>query len=183
MKRFQGIVRVTGIVFCFAGFIVLAFYQGPEIKSFNHHRLLHHTSNSYAAVTVHSVRTWLLGIFLMTLGTICWAFWTVLQVWISSYSRFKKVNICSWWDSTIGVVHYIFILTYTYTLLCSQGPMLEAYPSKLLNATLQIVFATIQSFFIALVIETDFSRWKLKLDSSLVAVLYSVSNYSLCCKL
>jgi hypothetical protein len=61
--------------------------------------------------------------------------------------------------------------------------MLEAYPSKLLNATLQIVFATIQSFFIALVTGTDFSRWKLKLDISLVAVLYSVSNYSLCCKL
>ncbi|CAL4949337.1 unnamed protein product [Urochloa decumbens] len=132
MKRFQGIVKVTGVVFCFAGVIVLAFYQGPEMKSFNHHRLLHHTSNSHVTVTVHSVRTWLLGIFLMTLGTICWAFWTVLQ-----------------------------------------GPMLDAYPSKLLNTTLQIVFATIQCFFIALVVERDFSRWKLKLDISLIAVLYS----------
>ncbi|XP_012701658.1 WAT1-related protein At5g64700 isoform X2 [Setaria italica] len=131
MKRFQGIVKVTGIVFCFAGVIVLAFYQGPEMKSFNHHRLLHQTSNSHATVIVHSVRTWLLGIFLMTLGTICWAFWTVLQ-----------------------------------------GPILDAYPSKLLNTSLQIVFATIQSFFIALVVERDFSRWKLKLDISLIAVLY-----------
>ncbi|CAL4975932.1 unnamed protein product [Urochloa decumbens] len=132
MKRFQGIVKVTGVVFCFAGVIVLAFYQGPEMNSFNHHRLLHHTSNSHVTGTVHSVRTWLLGIFLMTLGTICWAFWTVLQ-----------------------------------------GPMLDAYPSKLLNTTLQIVFATIQCFFIALVVERDFSRWKLKLDISLIAVLYS----------
>uniref|UniRef100_K3XRW6 WAT1-related protein n=1 Tax=Setaria italica TaxID=4555 RepID=K3XRW6_SETIT len=135
MKRFQGIVKVTGIVFCFAGVIVLAFYQGPEMKSFNHHRLLHQTSNSHATVIVHSVRTWLLGIFLMTLGTICWAFWTVLQ-----------------------------------------GPILDAYPSKLLNTSLQIVFATIQSFFIALVVERDFSRWKLKLDISLIAVLYCVSS-------
>jgi hypothetical protein len=54
--------------------------------------------------------------------------------------------------------------------------MLDAYPSKLLNTTLQIVFATIQCFFIALVVERDFSRWKLKLDISLIAVLYSVSS-------
>jgi hypothetical protein len=80
MKRFQGIVKVTGIVFCFAGVIVLAFYQGPEIKSFNHHHLLHNTSNSHDTITVQPVRTWLLGIFLMTLGTIFWALWTVLQV-------------------------------------------------------------------------------------------------------
>lgn len=56
-----------------------------------------------------------------------------------------------------------------------QGPMLEAYPSKLLNTTLQMTFSTIQTFFIALVVERDFSRWKLRLDVGLVAVLYSVS--------
>lgn len=57
--------------------------------------------------------------------------------------------------------------------------MLDAYPSKLLNTTLQIVFATTQSFFIAVAVERDFSRWKLKLDISLIAVLYSVSEMSL----
>lgn len=57
--------------------------------------------------------------------------------------------------------------------------MLDAYPSKLLNTTLQMVFATTQSFFIALAVERDFSRWKLKLDISLIAVLYSVSKLSL----
>ncbi|XP_066308944.1 WAT1-related protein At5g64700-like [Miscanthus floridulus] len=54
-----------------------------------------------------------------------------------------------------------------------QGPMLEAYPSKLLNTTLQMIFATIQCFFIALAAERDFSKWKLALDIRLFAVLYS----------
>ncbi|EEE54768.1 hypothetical protein OsJ_02156 [Oryza sativa Japonica Group] len=55
----------------------------------------------------------------------------------------------------------------------AKGPMLEVYPSKLLNTTIQIVFATIQCFFIALAIERDFSRWKLHLDMGLIAVIYS----------
>lgn len=83
VKTFQGIAKLTGVVLCLAGVIELAFYQGPELKSFNHHRLLHHISNSHADVTDHTVRSWLLGIFLMTLGTIFWALWTVLQVLIS----------------------------------------------------------------------------------------------------
>ena len=54
--------------------------------------------------------------------------------------------------------------------------MLEAYPSKLLNTTLQMIFATIQSFFIALAAERDFAKWRLGLDARLIAVVYSVSN-------
>ncbi|XP_020405243.1 WAT1-related protein At5g64700 isoform X1 [Zea mays] len=54
-----------------------------------------------------------------------------------------------------------------------QGPMLEAYPSKLLNTTLQMIFATVQCFFIALAAERDLSRWKLALDIRLYAVIYS----------
>ncbi|XP_044318071.1 WAT1-related protein At5g64700-like [Triticum aestivum] len=53
-----------------------------------------------------------------------------------------------------------------------QGPLLEEYPSMLLNTSLQIVFATVQSFFMALVMERDFSRWKLRLDVHLVAIIY-----------
>ncbi|KAI5013518.1 hypothetical protein ZWY2020_035771 [Hordeum vulgare] len=66
-----------------------------------------------------------------------------------------------------------------------QGPLLEEYPSKLLNTTLQIFFATVQSFFMALVMERDFSRWKLRLDVGLVAIVYcgivvsAFSNYLL----
>ncbi|KAL6621177.1 hypothetical protein ACP70R_033609 [Stipagrostis hirtigluma subsp. patula] len=120
------------MVFCVAGVTILAFYQGPELKSLNHRSPFHQISNSHARVTAHSKCTWILGIFLMTVGTSFWALWTVLQ-----------------------------------------GPMLEAYPSKLLNTTLQMIFATVQSFFIALAVERDFSRWKLGLDIGLIAVLYS----------
>lgn len=59
--------------------------------------------------------------------------------------------------------------------------MLEVYPSKLLNTTIQMVFATIQCFFIALAVERDFSRWKLGLDAGLIAVIYSVSAISSGC--
>jgi hypothetical protein len=53
--------------------------------------------------------------------------------------------------------------------------LLEEYPSMLLNTSLQIVFAIVQSFFMALVMERDFSRWKLGLDVGLVAIIYCVS--------
>ncbi|KQK08240.1 WAT1-related protein At5g64700 isoform X4 [Brachypodium distachyon] len=132
LKRFYGIAKVSGVLFCIAGVIVLAFYQGPQLKSLNHHRLFHHISTTHHGVAAHPTTSWVLGIFLTTLSTSCWALWTVLQ-----------------------------------------GPMLEAYPSKLLNTTLQIIFATIQSFFIALAVERDFSRWKLGPDACLVAVLYT----------
>ncbi|XP_014753486.1 WAT1-related protein At5g64700 isoform X2 [Brachypodium distachyon] len=137
LKRFYGIAKVSGVLFCIAGVIVLAFYQGPQLKSLNHHRLFHHISTTHHGVAAHPTTSWVLGIFLTTLSTSCWALWTVLQ-----------------------------------------GPMLEAYPSKLLNTTLQIIFATIQSFFIALAVERDFSRWKLGPDACLVAVLYTHAGYS-----
>jgi len=52
----------------------------------------------------------------------------------------------------------------------SQGHLFGEYPSKLLNTTLQIAFATVQSFLMAFLIERDFSRWKLSLDVGHVAV-------------
>ncbi|XP_020096599.1 WAT1-related protein At5g64700 isoform X2 [Ananas comosus] len=50
-----------------------------------------------------------------------------------------------------------------------QGPLLLEYPSKLLNTALQCLFSTIQSFFLALIIERDFSRWKIGLDGIIVS--------------
>ncbi|CAL4975928.1 unnamed protein product [Urochloa decumbens] len=115
LKRIHGIAKVCGILFSLAGVIVLAFYQGPEMKSFNHHHLFHHKSNFHGGITAHPARTWIIGIFLTTLSTTAWALWTVLQM----------------------------------------------------------IFATIQSFFIALAAERDFAKWSLGLDARLIAVLYS----------
>ncbi|XP_078156791.1 WAT1-related protein At5g64700-like [Carex rostrata] len=54
-----------------------------------------------------------------------------------------------------------------------MGPMMEEYPSKILTITFQCIFTVIQSFFIALALERDFSKWKLDFDISLLAVVYS----------
>ncbi|KAF3320837.1 WAT1-related protein [Carex littledalei] len=54
-----------------------------------------------------------------------------------------------------------------------MGPMMEEYPSKILTITFQCIFTMIQSFFIALALERDFSRWKLDFDIGLLAVVYS----------
>nr|XP_029118095.1 WAT1-related protein At5g64700-like [Elaeis guineensis] len=56
-----------------------------------------------------------------------------------------------------------------------QRPVLKEYPSKLLFTTLQCLFSTVQSFFVALVFERDFSRWKLGLDMNLTSVAYGVT--------
>uniref|UniRef100_A0A3B6DS15 WAT1-related protein n=2 Tax=Triticum aestivum TaxID=4565 RepID=A0A3B6DS15_WHEAT len=127
LRRFHGIMKVSGIVFCAAGVTVLTLYQGPELKSVVHYALFHHASQ----VDTHPSRSWILGILLQSLATVLFALWTVFQ-----------------------------------------GPLLEEYPSILLNTSLQIVFATVQSFFMALVMERDFSRWKLSLDVGLVAIVY-----------
>ncbi|XP_062201373.1 WAT1-related protein At5g64700-like [Phragmites australis] len=136
LRRFHGLVKVSGIALCSVGVIVLALYQGPELKSFIHHLLYHHTSH----VATNSSRKWILGTFLQSLAAVMWAIWAVLQGYLSG-----------------------------------------EYPSKLFNITLQIVFATAQSFFMALVIERDFSRWKLGLDIGLVAIVYCGITFAISC--
>lgn len=69
--------KASGILLCVAGVVVLALYQGPQLKSMNHHQLLqHHVS---AAAAHHSNREWALGIFLMTTSVVIWSLWTVKQ--------------------------------------------------------------------------------------------------------
>ncbi|KAL6597833.1 hypothetical protein ACP70R_046638 [Stipagrostis hirtigluma subsp. patula] len=128
LNRTHGIVKVSGLVLCSIGVVVLALYLGPELKLFIHHDLFHHTSHT----GTNSSRKWILGIVLQSFADLMWALWAVLQ-----------------------------------------GQLLAEYPSKVLNTTIQIVFATVQSFLMALLIERDFSRWKLSLDVSLVAIMYS----------
>jgi len=131
LRSVHGIAKASGILLCVGGVIVLALYQGPELKSMNHHQLLKHHAGA-AAAHAHSNQEWALGIFLMTTSVVIWSFWTV-----------------------------------------KQGPLLLEYPSKLLNTTLQCVFASVQSFAVALVLERDFSRWKLAGAVSLAGVLFT----------
>jgi drug/metabolite transporter (DMT)-like permease len=57
-----------------------------------------------------------------------------------------------------------------------QGRLLKEYPNKMLVTVTQCVFSAVQSFVVAVVAERDFSRWSLRLDISLLAVLYTVRN-------
>ncbi|KAL6864811.1 hypothetical protein ACP4OV_015962 [Aristida adscensionis] len=54
-----------------------------------------------------------------------------------------------------------------------QAGLLQKYPNKMLVTVTQCVFSTIQSFVVAVVAERDFSKWKLQLDVSLLAVVYT----------
>ncbi|XP_010930710.1 WAT1-related protein At5g64700 [Elaeis guineensis] len=127
VKRLHGVAKVLGLILCLAGILTMAFYKGPQLKSFNHHHLLGHgTSQSDQG---HS--KWALGILLMTISTIALSLWIVLQ-----------------------------------------GYVLKEYPVKLSFTTLQCLFSTIQSFFIALAFERDFSKWKLGFDMNLLSVAY-----------
>ncbi|EAZ04130.1 hypothetical protein OsI_26274 [Oryza sativa Indica Group] len=81
LKRFHGHVKSAGILFCIGGVIVLAFYEGPMFKSFNHHHLFQQgsSSSSSAGDTHYSKKQWALGIFLMTLSNVLAGLWNVFQ--------------------------------------------------------------------------------------------------------
>lgn len=55
-----------------------------------------------------------------------------------------------------------------------QSALLKEYPNKMLVTVTQCVFSTIQSFVVAVVAERDFSKWKLRFDINLIAVIYTV---------
>jgi hypothetical protein len=82
LKRVHGIVKATGVLLCFAGVVVLAFYSGPELRPINHHHLsLYHASSSHDnGASTQSRIKWALGIFSMSSATICLSFWQVMQV-------------------------------------------------------------------------------------------------------
>ncbi|CAN6282181.1 unnamed protein product [Urochloa humidicola] len=54
-----------------------------------------------------------------------------------------------------------------------QAAVLNEYPDKMVVTVAQCLFSTAQSFVVAVVAERDFSKWKLRFDISLLAILYS----------
>lgn len=137
LTRFHGKVKFAGILFCVAGVTILAFYEGPMFRSFNHHHLFQNggggggSGSSAGAGDTHSKKQWVLGIFLMTLSNVLAGLWTVLQ-----------------------------------------GPLIED-TSKLMNTTLQISWASLQAFLVAVAVERDFSKWRLGWNVGLAAIIYS----------
>jgi hypothetical protein len=56
-----------------------------------------------------------------------------------------------------------------------QTAVLKDYPDKLVVTVTECLFSTVQTFVVAVVAERDFSKWKLRFNISLLAILYSVS--------
>ncbi|GJN07600.1 hypothetical protein PR202_ga25503 [Eleusine coracana subsp. coracana] len=54
----------------------------------------------------------------------------------------------------------------------AKSALLKEYPNKMLVTVSQSLFSTAQTFVVAAIAERDMSRWKLKLDITLVAILY-----------
>ncbi|GJN36366.1 hypothetical protein PR202_gb25216 [Eleusine coracana subsp. coracana] len=57
-----------------------------------------------------------------------------------------------------------------------QAALLKEYPNKMLVTVTQCVFSMAQSFVVAVVAERDFSRWKIQLDISLLAIVYTMKG-------
>ncbi|KAF8721880.1 hypothetical protein HU200_022824 [Digitaria exilis] len=57
--------------------------------------------------------------------------------------------------------------------LVLQAWVLKEYSDKMVMTVAQCLFSTVQSFVVAVVAERDFSKWKLRFDVTLLAVLYS----------
>uniref|UniRef100_A0A1D1XWP6 WAT1-related protein n=1 Tax=Anthurium amnicola TaxID=1678845 RepID=A0A1D1XWP6_9ARAE len=132
IKSLSGIAKMLGVAFCIAGVMAIAFYQGPPLRSLNHHHLLSHKSGLRDGRGSFSTKTWVKGCLLMVLGNTGWCLWLVLQ-----------------------------------------GGVLKQYPSKVLFTTVQCLFSSIQTFFIAFSFERDFTQWKLGLDIRLLSVAYT----------
>uniref|UniRef100_A0A0E0BMJ2 WAT1-related protein n=1 Tax=Oryza glumipatula TaxID=40148 RepID=A0A0E0BMJ2_9ORYZ len=54
-----------------------------------------------------------------------------------------------------------------------QAAVQKEYQDTMVVTVTQCLFSTVQSFVVAVVAERDFSRWKLRFDISLLAILYS----------
>jgi len=64
--------------------------------------------------------------------------------------------------------------SYVVSFVSVQSALLKEYPNKMLVTVTQCVFSTVQSFVVAVVAERDFSKWKLRFDISLLAIIYTV---------
>ncbi|KAF0905306.1 hypothetical protein E2562_003904 [Oryza meyeriana var. granulata] len=172
LKKFHGNVKAAGILFCIAGVTVLAFYEGPMYKSFNHHHLFQQGSSSSSGDT-HSKKQWVFGIFLMTLSNILAGLWTVLQgpliedtsklmnttlqICCASVQAFivavaAERDISKWklgWNVELGAVIYsgVVVTALSYYMqmwtIAKRGPVFLA-----MSMPLTFIFTIIMSSFI-----------------------------------
>ncbi|XP_025805121.1 WAT1-related protein At5g64700-like isoform X2 [Panicum hallii] len=89
---------------------------------------------------------------------------------VAHYSNSNVPSRMTWIKGTFLMV----LANVTWALwIVLQSALLNEYPNKMLVTVTQCVFSTVQSFVVAVVAEKDFSKWNLRLDISLVAIVYT----------
>lgn len=98
----------------------------------------------------------------------CWSLWIICQV-----RRACILYFCVLFSHACLHPHNngLFSLSVVDRV---QAAVQKDYPDKMVVTVSQCLLSTAQSFVVAVVAERDFSKWKLRFDISLLAVLYSV---------
>ncbi|KAJ4969535.1 hypothetical protein NE237_016236 [Protea cynaroides] len=121
----------------------------------------------------------LIGVTLCMVGAVTLAFYKGPHMKLLIHDSFSKSHIQK--DQVLSTTNKtwikgVFLMLISNTLwgfwLVLQGRILISYPSKLLFTTLTCILSTLQSFVIAIAIETNLSHWKLRWDVGLLAVVY-----------
>ncbi|KQK10254.1 WAT1-related protein At5g64700 isoform X2 [Brachypodium distachyon] len=120
------------------------------------------------------------GMALCLAGVLVIAFYAGLS--LSPINHHRAFNVSSNVARTGDTDHALWIkgtflmvlANVTWSLwIILQAALLREYPNKLLVTATQCVFSTAQCFVVAVVAEGDFSRWRLRFDVTLLAVLYT----------
>ncbi|TVU03645.1 hypothetical protein EJB05_50833, partial [Eragrostis curvula] len=68
---------------------------------------------------------------------------------------------------------FLMVLANMFMVHVDRSAVLKEYPNKMLVTLSQCGFSAMQSFVVAVAAERDFSRWRLRIDIILLAIVYS----------
>jgi hypothetical protein len=167
LRSSSGIAKVAGVALCLAGVFTIALYTGPSVSPINHHRAF--ASQDLAPKPVVVPRgVWIKWTLLMVVANMCWSLWIICQVRVACILCCSRMLVC------IHIHHTIMACSPCLLTVRVQAAVQKDYPDKMVVTVTQCLLSTAQSFVVAVVAERDFSKWKLRFDISLLAVLYSV---------
>ncbi|KAG5155398.1 hypothetical protein JHK82_013367 [Glycine max] len=81
VKSARGVAKLVGVVACFTGSAILAFFKGPHLELLSHYHLLGYHKNQQHLGRVAS-GSWIKGCFLLLLSNTFWGMWLVLQTYV-----------------------------------------------------------------------------------------------------
>ncbi|XP_039803102.1 WAT1-related protein At5g64700-like [Panicum virgatum] len=79
LKSWSGVAKLTGVVLCLAGVLVIALYAGPSLSPVNHRRAFASHGSGPSGANVATRSAWVKWTFLMVLANTMWSLLIVLQ--------------------------------------------------------------------------------------------------------